>query len=75
MLDPPFGLRPTSIGGRTADPGAASRRHLRSTRRRAFHTVHPATPVERGAGEVVVVGPDVRLVRPGDRVTAALLPL
>lgn len=31
-------------------------------------------PVSDGAGEVVVVGPDVRRVRPGDRVTAALFP-
>ncbi|MFD4791502.1 NAD(P)-dependent alcohol dehydrogenase [Streptomyces sp. NPDC058459] len=31
-------------------------------------------PVSDGAGEVVAVGPDVRRVRPGDRVTAALFP-
>ncbi|MEV0847175.1 NAD(P)-dependent alcohol dehydrogenase [Streptomyces sp. NPDC049954] len=31
-------------------------------------------PVSDGAGEVVAVGPDVRQVRPGDRVTAALFP-
>jgi NADPH:quinone reductase-like Zn-dependent oxidoreductase len=31
-------------------------------------------PVSDGAGEVVAVGPDVRRVRPGDRVTATLFP-
>jgi NADPH:quinone reductase-like Zn-dependent oxidoreductase len=31
-------------------------------------------PISDGAGEVVAVGPDVRRVRPGDRVTAALFP-
>ncbi|WP_329613447.1 NAD(P)-dependent alcohol dehydrogenase [Streptomyces brevispora] len=31
-------------------------------------------PVSDGAGQVVAVGPDVRRVRPGDRVTAALFP-
>lgn len=31
-------------------------------------------PVSDGAGEVVAVGPGVRRVRPGDRVTAALFP-
>ncbi|MFH9826385.1 alcohol dehydrogenase catalytic domain-containing protein [Streptomyces bobili] len=31
-------------------------------------------PVSDGAGNVVAVGPDVRRVRPGDRVTAALFP-
>ncbi|WP_373314965.1 alcohol dehydrogenase catalytic domain-containing protein [Streptomyces galilaeus] len=31
-------------------------------------------PVSDGAGKVVTVGPDVRRVRPGDRVTAALFP-
>lgn len=32
------------------------------------------TPVSDGAGEVVAVGPGVRRVRPGDRVTATLFP-
>lgn len=31
-------------------------------------------PVSDGAGQVVAIGPDVRRVRPGDRVTATLFP-